>query len=385
MYPGFDLNGRLLINHSDAITGAVCEPPTKYGMGWRQKADADPAGARAQLRRQWEPLLATPQGEKLILSGENVAEYSDVDMQRLKAELEPHCERLRVLALIRSPQSSLESILQQRVKGGLAVTRESILGVVKRRYQSLKRNFPGQLDVANFHEAVQHPRGLVGFFMEYCGLPAAAIPDDDFSSNNERISLEAFDIMYAINQRYPRPRVGEHGVQRALHDLRPLRALPGQPFQIEGFARSRLGRLVRKEGRWLERELGFRFPDMQPRPLARQWQDETLEALEETINSLREPIMRQAALDHLDEVVRELRWRDLPAAATLAYMIPRMRTSLTREGREMRREELLAEPFDLAATRAQALPWYKEKLLRDYPILKLPLALKRLLVRTNRR
>ena len=165
IYPGFDLNGRHLVNHSDAITGAVCDPPTKYGMGWRQKADDDPEGARAQLRSQWEPLLAEPRGDKLILSGENIADYSDHDMQRLKAELEPHCDSLRVLAFIRSPQSSLESILQQRVKGGAAVTKESILGVVKNRYVNLKRNFGDQLEVINFHEAVQHPRGLVGFYM----------------------------------------------------------------------------------------------------------------------------------------------------------------------------------------------------------------------------
>lgn len=380
VYPGFDLNGRHLINHSDAITGSICDPPTKHGMGWRQKADADPEGARAQLRAQWEPLLEAPRGNKLILSGESVAEYSDEDLQKLRQELEAHCDRLRVLAFIRSPQSSLESILQQRVKGGLAVTKESILGVVRKRYERLKRNFPTQLEVINFHQAADHPRGLVGFFMHYCGLPEALIPDDDFSSSNERISLEAFGIMYALNHRYPRRKTNLHGVQRAPHDLRPLKFLPGQPFQIEGFTSSRLGRKIDSEGRWLERELGFKFPRVQRRELQPQWQEETLESLEGAALKLKEPALRLAVADHLEAEASRLKWRRLQTAATLAYVGSLLRRELSDKQLKERREELSEFPVVLANLEADALPWYKDQLVEAYPFIKLLLPIRRLLV-----
>ncbi len=379
VYPGFDLNGRHLINHSDAITTAICDPPTKYGAGWRQNTEDDPQAAREQLRAQWVPLLREPRGETLVLSGENVAEYSDRDMQALKGELIPHCDRLRVMAFIRSPQSSLESILQQRVKGGAAIRPESIIGVVRKRYESLQRNFPAELEAYNFHEAVNHPRGLVGFFMLQCGLAPEELPAGDFSSSNERISLEAFGIMLAINERYPRRQMAVHGVKRRFRDLNPLKELPGQGFQLGGVTNARVQRALRREARWLEKRLGFEFPPLPARKRPDLWQDETLEALEDTVNRLREPELRAVAAEHLQQEARRLRWRDLETAAALAYIAGMLPQSYTDQGLRRRRKEKREHPQSLDDLKAYALPWYKHGLVQENPILKLPLALKRAL------
>ena len=195
------------------------------------------------------------------------------------------------------------------------------------------------------------------------------------------MSLEAFGMMYAINNRYPRRKAGQHGVKRVAQDLRPLKFLPGQPFQIEGFTDSKLGRLIYEEGKWLERELGFTFPEMRARALAPMWQDETLECIEETVNKLKEPALREAVAAHLDEVVKKLRWRDLSRAATLAWIAVLIRQSLTDEGARERRKALRRQPESIEDIKSYALPWYKDKLVQDYPILKLPLAVKRLFAR----
>ena len=360
IYPGFDLNGRHLINHSDAITGAVCDPPTKYGMGWRQGAKADPEGARAQLRAQWDPLLANPQGDKLILSGENVAEYKDRDMQALREALLPYCDRLRVVAFIRSPQSSLESILQQRVKGGMAVTPKSILGLVKKRYVNLKRNFSDELEVVNFHDAIKHPRGLVGFFMAHCGLPEAALPEDDFSSSNERMSIEAFGLMFAINSLYPRRRTKEHGIQRHPRDLLPIKRLPGEPFQVAGLFDSALGREIEAEGRWLEQELGFSFPPVKQRNLGLLWQEEVVLSVERAIRRLHNDALMETAARHLQNEVRQFRWRRRDTGIALGYIAHRLlRGKAVRDGTYADMDELMK----------LAKPWYATQLRSRHPVL----------------
>jgi hypothetical protein len=352
VYPAFKLNGRQLVNHSDPITGAVCDPPTKYGMGWRQGADDNPEAAKRQLREQWEPLLREPQGDKLILSGESIAEYSDEDMQTLRAELQPYTERLRVVAYIRSPQSSLESILQQRVKGGAVITKESILGVVKKRYQNLLRNFGELLEVVNFHQAVQHPHGLVGSFMALAGVPGEEIPDLDFSASNERVSMEAFGLMSALNERYSRRQMAEHGVQREVHDLKVLKNLPGQPFQIEGFADSALDSAIREEGAWLEQQLGFQFPEVKRRELEPQWQTETLIALESTVRKLKQSELRNAAADYLTQQAEKLNETRRDTTAVLKFIAKRLR-AIDNSPLEGAVDELGAEHFRRAAQQVE--------------------------------
>ena len=110
-----------------------------------------------------------------------------IDLQALLARLQAHTEKLRVVAYIRSPQSSLESILQQRVKSGMVVDPEDLTSVVRQRYQRLRDNFSEHLETFNFHEALEHPGGLVGHFMALVGVSEDKLTGIGFS-NKQRTS-----------------------------------------------------------------------------------------------------------------------------------------------------------------------------------------------------
>ncbi|MBE9537830.1 MAG: hypothetical protein IMF06_02045 [Proteobacteria bacterium] len=352
MYPSFSFRRKTIVNHSDCITASVCENPGKYGTAFRQQVEEDPTIFQRAISPQMDELLENPQADTLVLSGEAVAEYSDADMQALLEKLQAHSERLRVVAYIRSPQSSLESILQQRVKSGQTVDPEALVSVVRMRYERLQRNFAGLLETVNFHDAIRYPFGLVAHFMTFIGVPKNELKALDFKTNNERVTLEAYRIMLAINRRYSRREERIHGVIRRPHDMHSLMKFPGQSFQLEEFAGSNLLQSTIEEGAWLESELGFQFPAMERRDVKPLWQNESLVALERAIRGLGDKNLVAAVADFLVEEASGLKGSRPEAAGILrhiAWSLQNIETDPTRA----QLERLGADYFKFSALQVE--------------------------------
>ncbi|MEE4146806.1 MAG: hypothetical protein V2I26_18520 [Halieaceae bacterium] len=317
VYPQFSFGDRPFTMHSIPLTAAITGSG-KYGLRLHRRFPGVSDKVIAACRAQLHTVLAAGRGEDLLLSTELVADYDDGDMQALKALLLEHGDRVRVLAYIRSPQSVLESMLQERVKAAAKVDPLALVGRVRHKLENLQRNFTDSLEVINFHEAQSHPLGLVGSFLTRLGLLEEDLSELTFSSGNERISMEAFQLMSAINQRFPWG--GEQaGFQRKPHDMDGLMRLPGQPFQLQGFAGSDVYKACMEEAAWLESRLGFRFPETtraSPGPL---WQDDTLLALHSTISAILQPQLRRYCAEYLESQAAFLAAsRPVTAAALLA-------------------------------------------------------------------
>ena len=324
VYPSFWLRGRRLVNHSDIITGALCEETASYGFGYRNgvTSEEEASELREELRKQLLPVLEEPTGDILVLSGEMVAQYRPDDLRLVEEALAAHAERLRVVIYLRSPQSALESMLQQQVQGALPRQPEDILGIVRNRFEHLRDYFQDRLEVINFHEAIEHDAGLVGSFLELIGLPPEVVNGLTLTRNNERVSEEAFELMVGINERLPRLPLGEPGFKRRHHDMVSLLSLPGQPFQLRGYVESEIYDAALEEAAWLEQELGFSFPDLVEVESAPRWQKESLFALEDSIRGMSKRL-QLAAADYLTEAAQA---DALPAetAAVLQFVAERL-------------------------------------------------------------
>jgi hypothetical protein len=296
-------------------------------------------------------LLEKPRADVLVLSGESVAECDDTDMQVLLQKLQTHTETLRVVAYIRSPQSSLESILQQRVKSGLRVDIDSLVATVRNRYERLHRNFGGLLETVKFHEAVKHPYGLVAHFMELIGVPGSEIQGLAFNTSNERVTLEAYKLMEAINARYPRKEAKTHGVIRPPHDMHALMKFPGQPFQLEKYTDTALFQATLEEGAWLESELGFQFPEVARKDVEPLWQANTLVSLERAIRRL-EKNLQVAAADFLVQEADSLQQSRPETAGILRHIAWSLSNIETDPARGLL-ESLGADYFKFAALQAE--------------------------------
>jgi len=305
IYPQFHFNGQPFITHSIPFTVAITGRPGKYGLMLGQRFPYAVDAVMRSCKEQLDRVLETPQGDTLILSTELIEGFDDRDMATLRAYLAPRTARLRIVVYIRSPQSGIASLLQERIKMGGLPDPWQFAGRVRQKYENLQKGFPDLLEVRNFHDAVRHDYGLVGSFLAVVGLPEKEMAGLEFVSRNERLSMEAFRLMWAINERYPPRDQAVHKVPRQPRDLDILRRLPGPPFELTDFVSSDLYQACQEETAWLESQLGFRFPHESRHEAEPMWQERTLAVLEQTIRALHcQPIVLCAAQFLRDEARR---------------------------------------------------------------------------------
>jgi hypothetical protein len=316
-YPVFRFAEREFFNHSDPLAAIFGTRMGRYGIRERLRIGADTSVAAGIFREQLQQELDNPVADTLLLSAELVCDFSVKDMLALRAYLQVHSEHLQVIAFVRSPLSSLESLLQQRCRSGRVVEADSLVGVVTARCEALQKAYPDALELFNYHEAQNHPIGLVGYFFRLLGLPEEDVSRLAMVRANSSVSMEAFLLMDAINRTYPAGPKHDHGVPRSYNDMSPLYTLPGQPFQLDDIERTALFESLAEEGARLERALNMTFPPPVRRQSTPLWQVQTLLALESAINRLDSGALREAASGKLLDESARLATEDPVAAAAL--------------------------------------------------------------------
>lgn len=325
VYPVFHFRERRIINHSDPLAGVVSSKPKAYGMVRRMNVEDDRSQAITAFTTQLDEILAKPEGNTLVLSAEMVADFSQQDLAALKKRLVHSTDRLHVIAYVRSPQSSLASMLQQRALAGFAEKPQDLTNVVRNRYERLRRTFPNLLEPYDFHAAVAQPGGLLAHFLGLAGLPREVIEALEFSHANSRMSAEAYRLIEAINLAYPVGNEAQHGVQRGYHDMRPLQNLPGQTFRIDASADPELAAQLAEETQWLERELGWTFPAHTADASGELWQLPSLMALETAISKLEDSTLRQCAIDALEAQAQAIEAGNPGNAAVLRFISSKLK------------------------------------------------------------
>ncbi len=313
-------------NHSDPITAAVFDNPNKKRWAYRQRVTKAQDLVRKEFRAQFAKLLQAPKAEKLLLSAELVADYSGADLQVLEHFLAPHTEHLRVIIFVRSPESSVHSIVQQQAYGGRKRNQiRAAVYSVRKRFETLHDYFGDRLEVFNFHDSVIEPDGLPGTFFRAIPIAEQVISTLDFVTDNQSISLEAYTLMEGINKRLPVNVENQEESSRTFNDLRALKKLPGLPFQIEGLNESEWHAVLLEESELLKSRYGFSFPPHSAHDNSkRKWQYNTLLALEPLLSRLPDAELREAAASTLEAEASAT--DENHAAVILKFIAARVRT-----------------------------------------------------------
>jgi len=353
VYPSFEFGGRRYANHSDPIAAAVTNQRSFYGAARRLKNFRSPDHASRVLGEQFRRILENPVADTLLLSAELVCDFREHDINALRRYLERYTHELDVIAMVRSPADSLVSVIQQRCRDGERSDPAEFSELVVNRYRRLREAFHDRLRVINFHEAIAHPQGLVGCFLEAVGVPGDAVATLEFSSANERVSMEAFLLMSAINRAFPRDREAEHGLVRQHRDMGVLHGLPGSPFRLTEPLSEEIERSLEEQRQWLEQELEMTLPAetraVESGPL---WQRETLAALESALNLLDDSRIRAVASATLVSESNRLVDEDPGTAAILEYIAARVTLS-GEPSAELILQQLGADYFKFAALQLQ--------------------------------
>ncbi len=327
-YPEFHLEGRQLVNHSDPLTAILFDKRNlnqwAFRMGVMERQDE----TREEFRRQFDRIVEGSAADTLVLSAEAVTSFDRKQLRAMRKKLLKLTDRLRVVALVRSPLDTIESMLQQQAYGGGTEDNiADIVGAVAERLDRLERTFGSELEILEFHRAQQEPGGIVGALLCQLGIPAERVAQLEFSRRNERVSMEAYKLMVAINRRYPIGPVEEGGCKRHFHDVKPLARLPGNPFRIDSFRDTEWYAAALEETAELERRYGFDFPAYEAREPVSLWSMNTLLALEDALSLLAAPQLRLAAGEHLAAEAEALENSDPRRAAILDFIAQRARAA----------------------------------------------------------
>jgi len=321
------------------MTAALFDDPNMEYWAYRLGVLDSEDEVRKIFRHQFNEIVENPAADILLLSSEIVSDYNPKKLQKLRTRLLAHAEELEVIALVRSPLSSIESILQQRAYGGGTEDEmASIVGKVTRRFKRLQSVFANELEVIDFHQEQAREGGLVAAFFDKIGIPESVVSSLEFQRSNERISSEAYKLMDAINRLYPTSAEPEEGFERKFHDLKPLTTLPGSRFRIGDFKQTRWYADALREDADLAKEYGFNFPEYNELGAAPLWGDDTLLALEDAICKLESSEFRLASADALDAAALEITESDPNRAAILNFISQKVR-----QGKDLPTQYLLDE------------------------------------------
>ena len=232
-YPIFHLDDRVITNHSIPFYSLFTSEPEKFHLNvlW----NVDPVEANKKYEEQLERVLEQ-KIEKIIISGEDIAGLSQLELERMRNKIYAYDYDIRVIVVVRAPLSYLNSSIQETVKTGYTI--EDIKyhynpSILKTRIETIESVFP-QTSFFPFQDLLQHQYGPVGFFWETIGV--SNFSNLEVFRANDSISDQATRLIDFINQEEP---FYSHIPTKKLNPLRRhgdtvlINKLEGDRFQLK--------------------------------------------------------------------------------------------------------------------------------------------------------
>jgi hypothetical protein len=280
-YPVFHINDRNIFNHSIPFYSLFTENPGKYPMNIRWGVDPD--YANTEYRKQFDALFE--RSGKILISGEDISNLSEVALQTLKDEIVKKGGIIRIIAYIRSPMSSEASSVQHRVRCGVTIKANTNPEIVN-KIKKLQSVFQDQVEFHTFKEACQHPYGPAGHFLELIGIPGKDIGTYDYSKRNEALSAQATRLISYINSVEPLIVNGKINANREVGDTDAFNIICGDKFKLTPEELAPVVRIIEEQNNWLKKNLGSEFCDTEPlddKFPCNEWSTKSLMGLEESL------------------------------------------------------------------------------------------------------
>ena len=265
-YPVAQFGGKWESNHTKLLNTLFRREPHKGGLQSEFTMHAPVEAARVEeLRAKWESVIGNV--PRTLLVAEGVSLFQPDELRGMREWFEQRGWTIRLLCHVRHLSGWTNSIVAQRVTGGLRLTIPAVIeeftrqgSVVRRRIENLRQVFP-EAEFFSHERAVQHPAGPVASFFEKIGFtPPAQVK---FVRANEGRSDCATRVLSIVNEKFGL--FDEQGQlrQRVLDDKRfaQLLQVGGQKFRLRQDEAAPLLPLLQAENQWLRETLGEDFYD----------------------------------------------------------------------------------------------------------------------------
>lgn len=206
-FNGYD-DGRLIYldlgkpNHSQPLVSALMPDLENYpqvkkkGLSKEEIEDLSKRSKDTLLNA-----LEASRGKDVIISAEYFSQPGVVprkNLERLKQLLENYFDHVKVIAYVRSPQSFMESALQERVKGGdLKIRMEALYPHYRARFSKFYDFFPeSSVSLIEYNQEKFPMKSVVYDFAQRTGLSSGDVKP---VRTNEKLGLRALSFLYSYN------------------------------------------------------------------------------------------------------------------------------------------------------------------------------------------
>ncbi|MDN3526610.1 hypothetical protein QWY79_15165 [Halomonas sabkhae] len=189
-------------NHSVPLVSAVMPDLQNYPqVKKRNLSEAELEEFKKKAQTNLTKALSASPEKDVVISAEYFSHPGSVprkNLERLKGVLEKYFSEIKVVAYVRSPESFMESALQQRIKSGESnITLKTLYPHYQDRFQKLYELFGKENISLVGYESEGGVEGSVVYdFCERVGIEYGAAKS---ATSNEKIGFEAMALLYSYN------------------------------------------------------------------------------------------------------------------------------------------------------------------------------------------
>ena len=300
-YPLFNLDRRVIPNHSIPFYSLFSSNPDKYHVNVRWGAKT------SEVNKKYEEQLnhiLEQKYNKILISGEDISILSQLELNKIRKKIQSHAYDIRVIIFVRRPLSSVNSVIQQRIKDGSSI--ETEYGNYKTRInkiQKIKSVFP-EAEFFSFRESCNHKYGPVGYFLEIIGV--SKFSHLEFIKNNQSASDQAIRLISFINKEQPLFINGKISSVRKSGDTNKLLQIKGDKFQLNKNELTKFKNKISEENEFFLNKFGISFCDLQqdfvPDRTKNNWSSTQLKQLKIAISKIDENL-KIIAYDYFKNII----------------------------------------------------------------------------------
>ncbi len=310
-YPLFNLDHRVITNHSIPFYSLFTSEPDKYHINVRW--GVDPSEANKKYEEQLEHILKQ-EYEKILISGEDISKLLQTELEKMRTKIQSYGYDIRVIVVVRPPLSSINSSMQEMVKNGYSIENINFNNNKKEsqnkkessiitKIKTIESVFP-QVEFSSFKDLCQHKYGPVGNFFEIIGV--ADYSGLEFFRANSSMSEQATRLISFINKEQPLFLNEKINPFRKDRDTAPIHKLKGDKFQLDKNELQHFRDGVDYVNQYLLSKFDASFCDQKPYfPLYTRevnWSDEQVKQLKDVISEVDENI-KMIAYDYFKNII----------------------------------------------------------------------------------
>ena len=304
-YPIFNLDHRVITNHSIPFYSLFSSEPDQYHINVRW--GINPQEANKKYEEQLNKVLKQKY-EHIIISGEDISELSQLELERMRKTIEFYGYDIRIITVVRSPLSAINSMIMETVKNGytiedLNLTSNTDKSKIITKIETIESVFP-QAEFFSFQDLLNHEYGPVGYFLEIIGVIDFA--RWELFRANKSISDRATRLISFINKEQPFFVNNKINPLRRDRDTTTIHILKGNKFQLNESELKPLKSGIDRVNQYLLSKFNASFCDQKPycslEKTEDMWSDEQIEQLKIAISELDENI-KLIAYDYFKNII----------------------------------------------------------------------------------